>query len=349
MTCLEGYSFKKLTLPVPRATVASKRSVDLSIIMPVYNVEQFVRAAIESVITQVTEFSFELIIVDDASTDHSREVVNEFIGHDCVKFIKLDSNRGLGGARNVGIDNASGKFLTFIDSDDAMLPGAIDYWLNTACEYDSDLVSATHLSFQDDAELNGSKNFTGSVSLLDKNKDYRQVAGFAWGKIFHYSLFEGIRFPERVAFEDIIIIPLLIDCARKCVLSNRVVIAYRWRPNSLSRRESIVRGDSGLDHFEGLLYAVRNRKPTSTITEIYRSYMIDQVGSAFKSRSFYMERSRLSQFLKLFYETLQSEGVAGQGFVETQIIKSLNGGCVSRWRLLCKWKRWFDKRALSSR
>lgn len=339
------FAFQKLKRPDSELSLSRERVFDVSIIMPVYNVEPFLAAAIDSVISQVTQFSFELVIIDDASTDRSRAIIENYLPNDVIQFIPLTNNRGLGGARNMGIDHANGLYLTFLDSDDLLLPGALSHLLNTAKGHDSDLVCARHTSFETESQMPVLPSRL-AITPVDKGSDYRQVSGFAWSKLFHYSLFEKVRFPEKVAFEDAIIIPLIVDSAKRGVLSDRPVVAYRWRPNSLSKRASIIQGDFGLDHFEGVMYVIGQRSATEAVSEIYRSYLIDQVGSAFKSRSFYMSKKRLSGMLKIFATVLASQQFESRSWIERLIVAALNNGSVSAWRLVCKFKRWNDKRSL---
>ena len=94
----------------------------LSVIMPMYNAERYVRKAIESVQKQ-TFGDFELIIIDDKSTDGSKAICEEFQQNDPrIKVITVEKNGGAGNARNIGIQLAKGKYITFIDSDDIWEP-----------------------------------------------------------------------------------------------------------------------------------------------------------------------------------------------------------------------------------
>lgn len=98
--------------------------VDLSIIMPAYNVEKYIKEAIDSVLNQKTKYNYELIIVNDGATDNTKKIIQS-IESDKIKYIE-QKNQGLSGARNTGINNAVGKYITFMDSDDLLEDGSIN-------------------------------------------------------------------------------------------------------------------------------------------------------------------------------------------------------------------------------
>ena len=93
----------------------------VSIITPMYNSEKYIRMTIESAINQ-TYNDWEMIIVDDCSSDNSPEIVSEYIKYDSrIKYIRTDSNKGVSNARNIALKIAKGQFISFLDSDDTWL------------------------------------------------------------------------------------------------------------------------------------------------------------------------------------------------------------------------------------
>lgn len=123
--------------------------MDLSIIVPVYNVEKYVRACIESIYRQgLDESRFELIIVNDGTEDRSMEVIADIIGnHDNVTVINQE-NQGLSVARNNGIAAAKGEYILMPDSDDLLIENSLPYLLNKATETKADLIVADFLMRQ---------------------------------------------------------------------------------------------------------------------------------------------------------------------------------------------------------
>lgn len=110
----------------------------VSIIIPCYNTEAFIEDAIKSAINQ-TYKNIEIIIVDDASTDKSLEIISS-IKDSRIRFIHLDTNKGIANARNVGLDNAKGDYICWLDSDDMYHSSFIELLLTYATQYNLDFV-----------------------------------------------------------------------------------------------------------------------------------------------------------------------------------------------------------------
>ena len=100
-------------------------TVFFSVIIPIYEVEQYLRECLDSIIRQTLK-NFEIICVDDASTDGSGNIVREYAAKDIrIRYISHGKNRGLGAARNTGLDLAKGRYVLFVDADDFMEPDMI--------------------------------------------------------------------------------------------------------------------------------------------------------------------------------------------------------------------------------
>ena len=105
------------------------KQIALSVIMPVYNGEQYLNYSIQSVLNQ-TYKDYELILVDDGSTDHSLEICEKYQSKDERIRVISQENKGISGARNAGIDIATGEYITFMDSDDVIQPEMYEIMLN---------------------------------------------------------------------------------------------------------------------------------------------------------------------------------------------------------------------------
>lgn len=125
-------------------------SYDISIIIPAYNSERFIRKAISSCLDQ-RAVSFEVIVIDDNSSDSTVECVNSLkIAHNNLRVICLSENKGQSNARNVGIDNSVGEFVIFLDSDDYFYDDCVLYkWLEYASKTDSDICKSRNYSLND--------------------------------------------------------------------------------------------------------------------------------------------------------------------------------------------------------
>lgn len=139
----------------------------VSIVMPAHNCERFVEEAIRSVATQ-TYGNWELIVVDDCSTDKTVEIVNKYVS-DRVKLIRMDQNRGAAIARNTGVTEARGEYLAFIDADDLWLPEKLERQVKFMQEKDCEF-SFTGYEF---ADAEGRPN--GKVVRVPATITYKQA------------------------------------------------------------------------------------------------------------------------------------------------------------------------------
>ena len=118
-------------------SILRHNNIKISVIIPTFNREKLIGNSIKSVLNQTFK-NFELIIVDDGSTDNTSEVVDKFQDNR-IKYIKLDKNQGASNARNIGIKNAKGKYISFQDSDDIFYPNKLEIQLNNIIKEKSDL------------------------------------------------------------------------------------------------------------------------------------------------------------------------------------------------------------------
>ncbi|WP_425102312.1 glycosyltransferase [Tropicibacter sp. S64] len=190
---------------------ASPTAPLITVIVPVYNVEGHVAACLASLGAQ-TLADFEVLVVDDGSTDQSAARAREAIGGDPRFQLIHQDNRGLSGARNTGLDAARGRFIAFVDSDDRVTPdylGQLWQALETsgadwvACAVRScfpDSPSQVHSAIHDAPEM-GAHPVTRRYGLRDWSDVIRHFPS-AWNKLYRRSLIEGLRFDEGTWFED---------------------------------------------------------------------------------------------------------------------------------------------------
>ena len=208
-------------------------SVDLSIIMPAYNVEKYIKQCIESVINQSTKFIYELIIVNDGSTDDTEKIIKSF-NCENIKYIK-QKNQGLSGARNTGIENAVGKYITFIDSDDVMGKNAIEVMMKAIIKESADIVVGSYYMFTNDTDKK--QNCISKKRIIDNNtSEAVRNHGYAWGKIFKREIFDKVRFPLHMWYEDTLICTVILRMQnKKVVVLDDIVYGYRINPEGISR------------------------------------------------------------------------------------------------------------------
>lgn len=175
--------------------------VDISIIVPVYNAEKYIKKCVDSLVKQ-SKKELEFIIVNDGSTDHSEKMIQSY--QDArIKYFK-NKNQGIGKTRNFGIEQACGKYLMFLDSDDYLEQDACEL-LYERCEKDNldVLVCNFYKVFQDHKEEVIIPSFS-NTSLKEQPEILLSINLAPWNKIYRRDLIEQhhIRFVENLKYED---------------------------------------------------------------------------------------------------------------------------------------------------
>ena len=173
-----------------------KRSCLLSVIVPAYNVEDYIVNCLESVLRQKVSFDYEVIVVNDASTDATPELLKRYESDERIRIIHHQQNCGLSAARNTGIVCAKGQYLCFVDSDDELSVGAMESLISVALQKQAKLVVGSY----EKCHRNGKVQYT--IQLENQRAKNASLPGFAWGKIIDYEMFRNLRFPEGYWFED---------------------------------------------------------------------------------------------------------------------------------------------------
>lgn len=213
----------------------------LSIIIPVYNVEQYVERCIQSIVTQnIPHTEYELIVVNDGSTDKSREILTELQGQYPFIIIADKENGGLSSARNEGMKHATGEYIFFIDSDDWISNDSLPFLFDWSDKYPEDILIFG--SCESDGTTNG--NFL--TSNLSPNNQTMPTEYYltsytlrssAWQGIFRRSLFEKINYQFKHGFvsEDDDFVVRIFSVAKNIVCNNKTVYFYFQRGNSISK------------------------------------------------------------------------------------------------------------------
>lgn len=179
----------------------------ISIIVPTYNVEKYIRTCIESILAQ-TYRNVEVIIVNDGSTDQSLAVISDLIcSHHNVKVIN-QKNQGLSVARNTGIDVATGKYITFVDADDKIMPGFVSSLYQIADKTGADIVRGSFRDFNGNIPKDWVPDFNvptncGTI-VLDQFLS-SHISFVVWSSIYRLDFINSnhIRFTPGILLEDI--------------------------------------------------------------------------------------------------------------------------------------------------
>ena len=214
----------------------------ISVIVPVYNVEPYLKRCIESVLAQ-TFTDFELILIDDGSPDNSGEICDEYIKKDSRIHVIHQDNGGLSAARNAGIDwafeKSDSQWLAFVDSDDWIHREMYEKLVSLIESYDSDIAQCEFINAPSEdvkiqAEDEVIKTFTNIEGLNNLYNNMYVSTVVAWNKLYKTSLFKEIRYPNGKIHEDEGTTYKLIFNAKKIVYTNQKYYYYRQTPNSIT-------------------------------------------------------------------------------------------------------------------
>lgn len=177
----------------------------VSVIVPVYNVEQYLDECLNSIRQQTYE-NLEIIVVEDCSTDKSLEVLSKHLNDQRIKLIRHEKNGGLSAARNTGIDGARGDYIMFVDSDDIVQLSLIELCVKYAIVNDADLITYNFKAFEDGIKLSLQLDLSDvdNFKVLEQGEDYFNQQHFAWLKFIRTSLVKSKRlyFPIGLYYED---------------------------------------------------------------------------------------------------------------------------------------------------
>lgn len=195
---------KTVYRPEDRLRLDGTTEKDLSVIVPCYNVSEFIEECIESILRQDTRYALELILVNDGSTDDTEDVIRRYLNDPRVVYLEQE-NSGSGHARNQGLCKAKGLYVMFVDSDDYLLPGAVETLMGAAVQEHLDIVEGGYRFLLDSGKCTPARylhkqNFTTDLS---QHRDMAlKLEGVLWMKVFRRSLWEGLMIPENNIFED---------------------------------------------------------------------------------------------------------------------------------------------------
>lgn len=230
----------------------------LSIVIPVYNVGEYLCKCIDSVLANEYD-DYEIILVDDGATDGiCPQLCDAYAQNHPDRICVIHQpNQGLGGARNTGLEAATGEYVFFVDSDDTLVPSALQVLHEQIEKTHADIYSF-NLYSHDGAgqgwEVQVSQYYPEPFTL-NEHPEFLYAQPAACARIWKRSLFvkSGIRFPSRVLYEDIRTSAKLFALAESIVTIPQALYEYLARPGSIMRSDNLQRNREILDAFDDLL------------------------------------------------------------------------------------------------
>ena len=228
----------------------------ISVVVPVYNVEEKLGVCVDSLVNQ-TYKNLEIILVDDGSTDNSGQLCEEHAKTDARIKVVHQKNQGLSGARNTGIDNATGKYIFFLDSDDYLTYDALEKLLDQLHRCNADVAACgfAHVYDGDKPEMRFTNPnpgmWSGRESVIQMMRN-NNICSVAWNKLYKAELWDGIRFPVGRLHEDEATTYKILYRAKLVTYIPECLHKYYQRDNSIM--------NAGLEHRYGDFFqAIKER------------------------------------------------------------------------------------------
>ena len=206
----------------------------ITIIVPIYQVEQYLRECLNSIVAQTFQ-DFVCILVDDGTKDSCNIIADEYAAKYPQIFTVIhQQNMGLSGARNTGIAMAKTKYIMFLDADDVAEPNFCKTLFEAIELYDADIVECGFCEFYSDGREVFVKPIMKGSTLVRENPlcmmDYTITA---WNKIYKRALFDDVRYPVGLIYEDTGTTPLLMARSNKVASISDSLVRYRQHKNSI--------------------------------------------------------------------------------------------------------------------
>lgn len=241
---------------------------DVSVIVPMYNVEKFLNQCICSIAAQ-TYKNIEILLIDDGSTDGTKNICHEWRARDTRINYIYQENQGLGPARHTGIRNAKGKYLVFIDSDDWVAEEFIEKMYSCAKRKDADLVICDFYSVYEEHEMRYADVNLGESCGIERKKELNNIkSNCIWKTLTEKRLWEEhhIVMPG-IPYEDLASFPLLVIMSRKIVAVKEALYFYRC-----GRTGSIINNSENYKYFVDSALCLRQE---AIRLSVYSHYMAE--------------------------------------------------------------------------
>lgn len=259
---------------------------DLDIIVPCYNVEQYVKQCLDSLLSQKTKYKYRIICIDDGSLDNTGDILDKYSAENPDIVVIHQTNKGLSGARNTGIDLIDSRYVMFVDSDDYLSSDAVESMLKAAYENDAAIVQGGYVRVTENGRIvKRTRQKSGLLSI-------KELTGFPCMKLIKSDYVKSIYFPYDYYFEDSVMSMVLFGLVEK---SNgrvygvdKTIYYYRYNTKGIYQTAKISpksidtlyitkqlhkdRKMYGLSnsrgYYEFILYTIRlNYKRTRTLSE----------------------------------------------------------------------------------
>lgn len=213
----------------------------ISVVIAAYNVGKYIGKCLDSILTQ-TYPAFEIIVVDDGSSDNTGEICDQYAADNPQIKVIHQKNQGVSAARNAALEQTHGEYISVVDSDDYLKPNMYEKLIQGIKKYDADLIICNYDKVSEDGKtITAMKKYAGDECVsfrealywLDREHYWTYVN--PWNKLYKRELFNDIKYPVGKKFEDNYVIHRLIMKCNKVASISDSLYYYRANPNSIMR------------------------------------------------------------------------------------------------------------------
>lgn len=288
-------------------------NIKISVIVPVYNTEKYLKKCLDSILNQTFK-EFELIVVNDGSTDESLDILKNYEAKYDNIIVINKQNEGQGVARNKALEICRGEYIAFADSDDYVEPNMLELMYTKSNENNLDVVICSYKC----VNSNGDRVIDNNIILKDEEvinnveciKRFLvtdTIEGFSWNKLFKRKVFNDIKYPEDMKYEDIpTVVSLLINSDRIGFI-NKELYNYLIRDNSTTATQTI----KNTQDYVKSIYMVGEILKNKYINNLEKEYeyyhskkIISSILEFFKTNENKKENRELGIYIKKYVSTI---------------------------------------------
>lgn len=322
----------------------------VSVVVPIYNVEQFLPNCLESIINQTYD-DLEIILINDGSTDGSLDICNKYASDDKRVRVVSQNNGGLSAARNTGIEISTGEYITFIDSDDEIELDMIEYLMRLIDDAEISVCQRRNIT-EDGRRINHrerkviTRTIQGNMDCMKEFLEGRDIDTVAWGKLYKRNLFGNVRYPVGRFHEDIFTTYLVVAQANKIVVGSEKKYLYRQRKSGISKISFTLRHlDSITGNLERKEYIAKNYPELTKKAEIGIIYATN-VCTQRMAKAKYLDKNLIKE-LQILYKKYEPSFLKGNSSFVAKVY-SLCGWCnlnllisaySNIWRIYCAFSK----------
>lgn len=283
----------------------------VSIIVPVYNAKNYLEKCINSLINQIYK-NIEIILVDDGSTDGSSEICDFYSKKDNRIRVIHQKNSGPSHARNVGIDNANGDFICFVDSDDYIVDSMIDIITTDMLREDVSICAYDLTYYRDMLGVDSGGEILNINDAISRLLDDHGYMSYACNRMYSRRTFDDIRFPEGMFYEDIIFDYNLFKCVDRIYYHHIFLYCYSKRNDSITHSST----DRDNELVDAINYVFNDAKDNNYLSANlmlgYCNYYLTFIKKEVRNNRYPQEDIRyLKSFIRKYYRDIKNEQAVG--------------------------------------